>query len=128
MFPIDLSFARINILREDIAELVVNEGVELTAVQVRQVEDTLASYLKSPFSLLINKIYNYSYQFDAIIGMGKLPQLQAVAIVCHRQRSYFTVEPIIHLKQSSQWQIRRFFSKADALEWLFSFPDTVDRS
>lgn len=61
----ELSFAKIIILREDIAEVIVNEGVEMTVEMVDEYHNFLLSHLRAPFSLLVNKLNAYTYDFDA---------------------------------------------------------------
>ena len=50
-----LSFADINILREDIAEVIVHEGIEMDLAMVDEYHAYLQKHLQSPFSLLVNK-------------------------------------------------------------------------
>ena len=59
-----LPFAKIIILGNNIAEVMVHEGVELNETMVNQFHDFLLTQLSSPFSLLISKVNSYTYDFD----------------------------------------------------------------
>ena len=59
----DLPFATIIKLREDIAEVIINEGVEMNLDMVNQYHEYLLLHFKAPFSLLINKVNSYTYNF-----------------------------------------------------------------
>ncbi|MFD2725516.1 hypothetical protein [Hyunsoonleella rubra] len=58
-----LSFGTIIVLKDNLAEVIINEGVVMNEVMVDIYHDFLLSYLKAPFSLLINKKNSYSYTF-----------------------------------------------------------------
>lgn len=56
----ELSFAKIIILRDDIAEVMINDGVLMDVDMVAKYHEFLLAHLHAPFSLLINKINSYS--------------------------------------------------------------------
>ena len=61
----ELPFAKIIILDDNIAEVMIDHGVEMDVEMVEQYHDFLLSHLRPPFSLLINKIKSYAYDFHA---------------------------------------------------------------
>ncbi|MFC1588898.1 hypothetical protein ACFL3P_01355 [Pseudomonadota bacterium] len=73
----ELSFAKIIILHKDIAEVIINEGVEMTEEMVDQYHAFLISHLKQPFALLINKINAYTYNFAAQEKLATLDEISA---------------------------------------------------
>ena len=52
----ELPFAKIIILQDDLAEVLIDEGVVMNAQMVAQYHEFLLSHLQAPFALLINKL------------------------------------------------------------------------
>tara|TARA_R110002050_G_scaffold80801_4_gene172821 strand:+ start:2036 stop:2293 length:258 start_codon:yes stop_codon:yes gene_type:complete len=52
-----LSFGEIIILKDNLAEVIINEGVLMDIKIVEDYHQFLLTHLKAPFSLLINKRY-----------------------------------------------------------------------
>jgi len=82
-----LSFAQIVILRSDIAEFIVNDGIEINIAMVNEYHEFLLSHLKKPFSLLINKLNCYSYDFEAQTQLANLTEVNAMAVVTYTKAS-----------------------------------------
>jgi len=53
----------------------------MTLDMVEEYHAFLLAHLVSPFSLLINKINSYSYNFDAQINLATLKEIKAMAVV-----------------------------------------------
>ena len=81
----ELSFAKIVILRDDIAEVMINDGVEMDARMVEQYHEFLLSHLRNPFSLRSNKVNSYTYDFDAQVNLGTLKEINAIAVVAYNR-------------------------------------------
>ena len=80
----ELPFAKIIILRDDIAEVMINDGVRMNQEMVEQYHDFLLSHLRAPFSLLVNKINSYTYDFHAQEKLATLKEINAMAVVTFR--------------------------------------------
>lgn len=60
-----LRFAEIIILNKNLAEVIIDEAIEMDLSMVEEYHAFLLSHLDSSFSLLINKRHAYGYTFDA---------------------------------------------------------------
>ena len=114
----ELPFAKIIILRDDIAEVIVNEGVQMTVGMVDQYHAFLLSHLRHPFSLLINKVNAYSYDFDAQEKLATLVEIRAMAVVVYNRVSRIATETLASFPRAVKWNLKIFSSRAEALEWL----------
>lgn len=114
----NLSFATIKLLRDDIAEVIVNEGVELNKELVDQYHDFLLSHLTKPFSLLINKVNSYSYDAEAQENLATLKEINAMAVVAYSRTTRITTEDLASYPRSTKWNLRIFPNRLDALAWL----------
>ena len=60
-----LSFGEIIILKPNLAEVIVDNDVEMDLEMVGEYHEFLLSKLGHPFNLLINKVHQYTYTFEA---------------------------------------------------------------
>ena len=121
-----LDFANIVILRPDIAEVVVHDGIEITQAMVDQYHDFLLRHLAAPFSLLINKLHSYTYDFSAQKSIANLEQIKAIAVVVYNEVSKISTDSLIKFPREKPWNIEIFSGREMALEWLLAEHDDVD--
>ena len=114
----ELPFAKIIILRDDIAEVMINEGVELDANMVDQYHNFLLSHLHPPFSLLINKINSYTYDFQAQEKLATLSEINAMAVVAYNRITEITTQTLASYPREIEWNLKIFSNRDDALAWL----------
>jgi len=116
----ELPFAKIIILHEDIAEVIVNDGVEMDLEMVDQYHGFLLSHLKSPFSLLVNKINSYAYSFNAQKKLATLKEINLMAVVTYDRIAKASTERLAAFPRDIDWNVKIFSSREDALSWLVS--------
>ena len=115
-----LPFAKIILLRDDIAEVIINESVEMDLDMVDAYHSFLLANLKAPFSLLINKINPYSYTYEAQKKLGTLEEIKAMAVVAYRRSTKTSTEALAAMPRSLAWNLRIHSNREDALEWLIA--------
>jgi len=111
-----LSFGTIITINDHLAEVIIDEGVELDEHLVDAYHDFLLSHLKAPFSLLINKKHCYSYTFEAQKVIGSLDEIDNMAVLVGTLGSTLATKTIISLK--GQDNIEIFTTREEALDWL----------
>ena len=116
----ELPFAKIIILRDDIAEVIINEGIEINLDMVEQYHDFLLSHLHAPFSLLINNVNAYSYDFSAQGKLATLKEINAIAVVAYRRSTEIATEVLASHPRDVEWNLKIFPNRDDALDWLLS--------
>ena len=113
-----LPFADIILLRDDIAECIIHEGIEMDVRMVVQYHDFLIENLTSPFSLLINKLNSYTYTFEAQKKLGSIPHINAMAVVTYRNSSKISTESLNRIPRAIPWNMKSFSERDSAVEWL----------
>jgi uncharacterized hydantoinase/oxoprolinase family protein len=113
-----LSFAKIAILNTNIAEIVVDEGVELNGKMTNELHHFLLTNLDHPFSLLINKINSYSYTCDAQMTLGAIAELKSIAVVVYSNISKVITQDMGNIDRPINWHMEIFEKKTSALTWL----------
>ena len=116
----ELPFAKIIILRDDIAEVMINDGVKMDIAMIEQYHDFLLSHLRTPFSILVNKINSYTYDFDAQEKLATLKEINAMAVVAYNPVTEITTEILASYPRNVKWNLRIFSNRDDALAWLLS--------
>ncbi len=117
----ELPFGKIIILQEDVAEVIIDEGVEMNAPMVEEYHAFLLSHLSHPFSLLINKINSYTYDFDALLGIASLNEILSMAVVHYTRSNQVGTEILAAINPNSdKWNLKMFWDREKALAWLFN--------
>lgn len=115
-----LSFGKITILNNNLAEVIVDEGVVFDEIMVDEYHDFLLTNMEAPFSLIINKKHSYSYSFQAQKIIANLKEIKAMAVVAETSGSVMSTETLINVNGNYKWNIRLFNSRESAIVWLDS--------
>lgn len=116
----ELPFAKIIILRDDIAEVMVDDGVQMDKAMVEQYHEFLLSHLRAPFSLLVNKVNSYTYDFYAQEKLATLKEINAIAVVAYNRVTKITTETLASYPRDVEWNLRIFSNRDEALAWLLT--------
>jgi len=125
-----LSFATITLLTCNIAEIVVNENIEVSLEMSEELEAFLADSFTHDFGLLVNKINYYGFSFEAKLSIGSHANLKAIAIVNYNEESELSANSIVDLRKIDDWNLKHF-SAVDlgwqqACDWLKKELPTTD--
>lgn len=91
----------------------------MTLSMVEQYHDFLLSHLISPFSLLINKVNTYSYNFDAQVDLATLTEINAMAVVAYTRSTKISTEYLkFTVPRKIEWNLKIFSNRDEALNWL----------
>ena len=115
-----LPFAQINIIQKDIAEVIVNDGIEMNLEMVEDYHNFLQSHLVSPYSLLINKINKYTYDFDAQLKLATLKEINVMAVVAYNNTTNLTTQSLAAMPRNKNWNLSIFPDREQALLWLIN--------
>lgn len=118
------SFGRVKIISNNIAEIVINHGVEITLDTVQEYETLMNEHFNEHYATIVNRINNYCYAYEAILCVGSAKNLKAVAVInygveCEQQsKNIKTVRDIdkLNIKVFSGLKLGR----DSAIEWLNS--------
>ncbi|MDO5968784.1 hypothetical protein Q4Q35_03110 [Flavivirga aquimarina] len=113
-----LSFATAYIIRNNLAELIVNEGIEVDEVMVDEIHDFLLTNLEAPFSLFVNKKHSYSYTFQAQRKIVSLDEISTIAIVVTSSGALMSAEMLMNISGDLAQKIKVFQEREEALTWL----------
>lgn len=113
-----LSFGHIIKLEPHMAEIIINEGVEMDMSMVGEYHDWLNDHLASPCLLLVNKIHHYTFSFEAQQNIARLDKIRGIAIVSYSKVTADTARFIASIPTAPHWQLEIFSNRKSALNWL----------
>ncbi|PKD40113.1 hypothetical protein U737_22900 [Methylomonas sp. LW13] len=113
-----LSFCNAIKLDEDLAEFIVDEGVELNLALVDEYHAWIVAHLQRPYLLLVHKVNAYHYDFASQTAMGTLLGIKAAAFVVYTHISQLTTQVMLSMPRDADWVYRIFNNRDDALMWL----------
>lgn len=114
----ELSFGKIYLLSPHLAEVIVNDGVEMNMEMVNEYHNFLRQHLSSPFSLLINKLNKYSYTFEAQKHLATIPEIKAMAVVAYNHSAEVATNILKDVPRNTEWNMKIFPEPNSALHWL----------
>ena len=117
---VELPFAKVTKLEDSLAEIVVDEGVELSSEMVAQFHEVLLTNFSQPIGILVNKINEYAYTFRAQLRLGDTPEIRAIGVVAYSEMSIRTTNSLKNLPRKSPLNLEIFDSRKRALDWLKS--------
>jgi len=113
-----LSFAKVIVLESNLAEVIVDEGVNIDIEMVDEIHHCLLSIFTHSFLLLINKTNSYSTQLDALIKFGALPVLNKIAVFAPNKMAKLSADFAADIPSSAELDIQVFTNRDDAFSWL----------
>lgn len=120
-----LPFATIIKRQDDIAELIIDDQIELGVAMVEQMHRWLRENLRAPFSLVVNRIHSYSYSADAQFILGSIEELNVIAEVVYSEHSRKVVEMLADFPREIPWKMRCFNTTTAGLAWAVEQQATV---
>jgi hypothetical protein len=118
MKTFDLSFGTVTVLRQDLAEVIIDQGIEMDLDMVDEYHMFVSEFLADPCAILINKLHQYTYSFEAQLAISNLEKIKAIAVVAYTDASRTVSETLMKLPTHKQWNMRIFFDRDSALRWL----------
>jgi len=117
-----LSFATLTLLSDEIAEIIIDDGIEVSIEMLEECDEFLHKNLKGKYALLFNKINHYTFAFEAKMIIASSEHLQALAVVVYNADAQNSVEELQALREIDGLNIQVFsglqLGWQKAHEWL----------
>lgn len=115
---VNLNFAKIIIIENNLAEIIINPDVEVTLDMVHKLHETLCNKLTAYFFLLFNKINSYSFNFDAMHELCTIEEIKGIAFICYSEKSEKNAEYLASLSRKKPWNSKTFNDREAGLDWV----------
>ncbi len=117
-----LSFAYVNKIEENIAEVIIDNNVIITLEMIEEYDRYLTENFTGNFGLLINRINHYSYTFEAKLTIGSVKGLCAMAVVYYNRMSKESTLSIMNARVNDNFNLKLFsgleLGKQSGVDWL----------
>lgn len=117
-----LSFGFFNIFAKNIIEVTVDESTEMTLEMVEECHQFMDKYVEGDFAMLINRINNYTYTYEAQLSIASYQGLKALAFVCYSEESERVTKQLQESRSFDQWHYPMFsgleLGWQQAYQWL----------
>jgi hypothetical protein len=119
-----LSYGFYSIFANNIIEVTADEGIEITLEMVEECHQFMNDNVEGNFALLINRINNYTYTYEAKLSIASYEGLKALAFVCYSEESILVTQQLQESHSFDQWAYPVFsgleLGWQQAYQWLES--------
>lgn len=117
-----LSFGYFTLLADNIVEVTIDEGIELSLEMIEESDVFLNAHIFGDFGMLVNRINEYTYSYEAQLTIGSYQGLKAIAFVYYSDESKCLVEKINVMRAYDDWNSCIFsgleLEWQQAVQWL----------
>lgn len=114
-----LSFGYFTLLAENIVEVTIDDGIELSLEMIEECDVFFKAHIFGNFGMLINRVNEYTYSYEAQLSIGSYEGLKAIAFVYYSDKSRVNVEELNVVRAYDKWNSRTFSGLE--LEWQQAF-------
>ncbi|MEZ5347458.1 MAG: hypothetical protein R2681_18140 [Pyrinomonadaceae bacterium] len=114
----ELSFGKFVEIADNIIEIIVYEGTELTVEMLKEADSLVFSKIPGQIGLLVNKLNEYTYTFEAQMFLGSFAGVKATAFITYTKLSTQTTEAVSGLPRNEEFNHAIFDNRKDAIKWL----------
>lgn len=122
MIKHQLSFAQVNLLNENLAEIIIDANVIISLEMTEEYEQFIAENVTDNYTILVNKINHYDFSFEAKLSVASHENLAAIAVVTYNNDSQKSVENIAAMRKRDGWNLKIFdglsLGRQQAIQWL----------
>lgn len=116
------SFGEINFLSKSLAEVIINKDIEITLELIDQYDALMAKQFSGHYAVLVNRINNYRYAYEALLCVGSALNLKAAAIINYGTESEQQTKYLKSIRHMDNLNIREFsgleLGRENAIKWL----------
>lgn len=126
------SFGQINILSKRIAEVIVNQDIEITIELVEEYDEIMNQQFTGTFAVLVNRINNYTYSYEALLCLGSAQNLRVAAVISYGASNETQTKNLYSARHMDNFNIKEFsgleLGRDDAIIWLNEQLDALENS
>lgn len=129
---ITTSFGQIKLISPNIAEVVINQGVEISLELVEEYDAIMNQHFTENYAVLVNRINSYSYAYEALLCIGSAKNLTAAAIINYSMANEQQTKDLQFVRHMDNLNIKEFsgleLGRESAISWLEQQLSTVENN
>ena len=116
------NFGYIRIISHNMVEITVNADIEIDLEMVEEFDNFLMAQFKDDFGLIINKINDYTFSYEAQLCILSVCKLKAVALVYYCENKKKLAPHVEARRETDKLNVKAFsgyeFGHQNAHAWL----------
>jgi len=124
------SFGQINIISKNIAEVIINNDTEISLEIVDEYDTLMAKHFTNNYAILVNRINDYRFAYEALLCVGSAQHLKAAAIINYGTASQQRTKDLNSIRHMDNLNIKEFsgleLGRESAINWLNEQLEKVD--
>ncbi len=116
------SFGQINLLTTNIAEVIINDKIEVTLEIVDEYDALMAKHFAINYAILVNRINSYSFSYEALLCVASAQNLKALALINYRAENAQQTQNLKTIRHMDNLNIKEFsgldLGRENAIKWL----------
>ena len=98
--------------------MVVKGKVEVTALMIEELLLFIQDHMSGEISLILNKVINYTYSFDALVKFSLSDVVKNLAVIAYDDNSTAFSNYLKNNFNKTNKNIEVFDSREDAIAWM----------
>ncbi len=119
---ITTSFGQVNFLSNNVVELIINKGIEVSLELVDEYDALMAENFTCDYAILVNRLNSYSFSYEALLCIGSAQHLKAVAIINYGVENEEQTKNLQAIRHMDDLNIKEFsgleLGRESAIKWL----------
>lgn len=119
---INTHFGQIKLISPNIVEVVISQGIEISLELLEEYEGLMSEYFTDNYAILVNRLNNYSYAYEALLCIGSAQNLKAAAIINYGVAVAQQTKDLKSIRHMDNLNIKEFsgleLGRESAIAWL----------
>ena len=115
-------FGQIKLIAPNIAELIINQNIVVTLELMEEYDALMSRHFNESYGVLVNRLNNYSYTFEALLCIGSAKNLKAAAVINYGHANEEQIKGLAAVRQMDDLNIKEFsgleLGRDNAISWL----------
>ena len=113
-----LQFGTVIKLADDLPEVIPADGNLVTVPMVEEYIEFVNQEFTTPFRVLVNRKFSYTYDFDAQLLLSEMDHIRATAVLLYSKAAQVATDSMALFPREQEWKMQTFDDRDKALAWL----------
>ena len=119
---LNTTFGQIKLISANIVEVIINQDIEISLELVEEYDAIMNEHFTENYAVLVNRINNYGYAYEALLCVGSTKNLTAAAIINYGTANAQQTKNLQSVLDADKLNVKEFagleLGRESALDWL----------
>jgi hypothetical protein len=116
------SFGQVKLISSNIVEVIISQDIEVSLELVDEYELIMNKHFTENYAVLVNRVNNYSYAYEALLCIGSSKNLKAAAIINYGKANAQQTKNLQSIRRTDKLNVKEFsgleLGRDSAIDWL----------